>query len=129
MIKAIFFDFFGVINIDGGLNHEIAEFIRINNDKYLFAILSAVQGDLRDWLTIHGINDYLSLVQTTSKLGVSKAEPEFYKKSLEALAIKPDEVIFVDDSPQYTKLARELGLMVLDYNSQKSFAEQIKPLL
>ena len=41
MIKVIFFDFYGVINIDEQPNREIIEFLQANNDKYLFGILSA----------------------------------------------------------------------------------------
>lgn len=129
MIKVIFFDFYGVINIDGKPNREIAEFIQENNGKYLFGILSAANIDIHDWLIIHGINDYFALVQTTGKLGLSKASKEFYKKALEVLSLDANSVVFVDDVADYIEVAREAGIHGIVYDSRQNFMGQIKPLL
>lgn len=129
MIKAVFFDYFGVLNVGDELNQEITEFIKINNGRYLFAILSAMQGDLRDWLVGHSINDYFALVQTTGMLGIKKEEPMFYQNALNVLNIKADQAIFVDDNPRYIQIARKLGIVGLHYDSQKNFKEQVGPLL
>ena len=129
MIKAVLFDFYGVIDLDGELNREVAEFLNANNDKYLFGILSAANIDLHDWLITHGINDYFAVVQTTSKAGKNKLDPAFYTDVLKALAIKPENTIFVDDNPAYVELAQGIGVWALLYSPQKNFKEQIKPLL
>lgn len=129
MIKAIFFDFYGVINLDDELNREIAEFLNANNDKYLFGILSAANIDLHDWLITHGVNDFFAVVQTTSKAGKSKLDPAFYMDVLKALAIKPENAIFVDDNSEYVDLAQGIGMLAMLYSPQKNFKEQIKPLL
>ncbi len=129
MIKAILFDFYGVINLDGELNREIAEFLNTNNDKYLFGILSAANIDLHDWLITHGINDYFAVVQTTSKAGKSKLDPLFYTDVLKTLSVKPESTVFVDDNSAYVEVAQELGLWALLYNPRQNFLDQIKPLL
>lgn len=129
MIKAVFFDFYGVIDLDGELNREIAEFLNTNNDKYLFGILSAANIDLHDWLITHGINDYFAVVQTTGKAGKSKSDNNFYLEVLEKLSIKPEEAIFVDDNLSYVDFARDIKMKSLLYNSEINFVEQLKPLL
>lgn len=126
MIKAIFFDFYGVINIDGQVNREIVEFLQTNNDKYLFGILSAANIDLHDWLITHGINDYFALVQTTRKVGLSKSDPEFYKTALDLLSVKPKEAVFVDDLKEYIEIAKKLHIRALHYKLNRNFIEQLQ---
>ena len=110
MIKAIFWDFYGVINIQGQLNPELAEFIKRNKDEYRFAILSASDVDLHPWLQQNNIDRYFDLVQTTNELGIAKSDPRFYESALDKLKLRPHEAIFVDDTQQYLCVAAKLGV-------------------
>ena len=129
MIRAIFWDFYGVINIEGHLNPEVAEFIKLSNGKYVFAILSASNKDLHPWLEQNNINEYFDLVQITKELGISKTDPNFYNSALNKLNIKPDEVLFVDDIESYLNVAKVLGINTLLYDSTQKLSSQIVKLL
>jgi putative hydrolase of the HAD superfamily len=129
MIKVIFWDFFGVINIDGQLNPEVAEFIKLNKDKYKFAILSASNVDLHPWLQQNAIDDCFDLVQITKELGMSKTAPSFYKAALDKLNTKAHEVLFVDDIESYLNVAKDLGINTLLYDSSQKLNIQINRLL
>jgi len=129
MIKAIFFDFYGVVNVEGKINREVAEFLQGNNGRYLFVILSAANIDLHDWLITHGVNDYFAVVQTTYKAGKSKSDPKFYNNVIEKLDLRPEEVIMIDDSPSYIELVQNLGMWGLLYIPNQNFLSQLKPLL
>jgi putative hydrolase of the HAD superfamily len=118
MIKAIFWDFFGVINIDGKLNPEVAKFIKLNKNKYKFAILSASNSDLRPWLKDEDILDYFSLIQITSEVNLTKTDPNFYIKALEAINLKPNETLFIDDIQSYLDVASKLGIKTKLYTGQ-----------
>ena len=118
MIKAIFWDFFGVINIDGKLNPEVAKFIKLNKNKYKFAILSASNSDLRPWLKDEDILDYFSLIQITSEVNLTKTDPNFYLKALEAINLKPNETLFIDDIQSYLDVASKLGIKTKLYTGQ-----------
>jgi HAD superfamily hydrolase (TIGR01509 family) len=118
MIKAIFWDFFGVINIDGKLNPEVAKFIKLNKNKYKFAILSASNIDLRPWLKENGILDLFKLVQITSEVNLTKTDPNFYIKALEKLNVKANEALFVDDIQSYLDVASKLGIKTELYTGQ-----------
>lgn len=118
MIKAIFWDFFGVINIDGKLNPEVAKFIKLNKNKYKFAILSASNLDLRPWLKDEDILDYFSLIQITSEVNLTKTDPNFYIKALEAINLKPNETLFIDDIRSYLDVASKLGIKTKLYTGQ-----------
>jgi HAD superfamily hydrolase (TIGR01509 family) len=118
MIKAIFWDFFGVINIDGKLNPEVAKFIKLNKNKYKFAILSASNVDLKPWLKDEDILDYFSLIQITSEVNLTKTDPNFYIKALEAINLKPNETLFIDDIQNYLDVASKLGIKTKLYMGQ-----------
>ena len=118
MIKAIFWDFFGVINIDGKLNKEISYFLKSNKDKYKFAILSASNTDLRPWLKENGILDLFKLIQITSEVNLTKTDPDFYIKALEALNLKPNDTLFIDDIQSYLDVAAKIGIKTQLYTQQ-----------
>jgi putative hydrolase of the HAD superfamily len=118
MIKAIFWDFFGVINIDGKLNQDVANFIEHNSKKYTFAILSASNVDLKPWLKDEDILDYFSLIQITSEVNLTKTDPNFYIKALEAINLKPNETLFIDDIQSYLDVASKLGIKTKLYTGQ-----------
>jgi len=118
MIKAIFWDFFGVIYIDGKLNKEISDFLKSNKDKYKFAILSASNTDLRPWLKDNDILDYFSLIQITSEVKLTKTDPNFYIKALETINLKPNETLFIDDIQSYLDVAAKLGIKTQLYTQQ-----------
>lgn len=118
MIKAIFWDFFGVIYIDGKLNKEISDFLKSNKDKYKFAILSASNTDLRPWLKDNDILDYFSLIQITSEVKLTKTDPNFYIKALAELNLKSNEVLFIDDIQSYLDVAAKLGIKTQLYTQQ-----------
>ena len=129
MTKAIFFDFFGVLERHGEPNTEIREFLQTHNNKYLFGVLSAASIDLTPWLEQFGMAEYFSLIETTRQIGMSKTNQKFYKKALQIFELKPEEVIFVDDNQFNIQTAESLGIPSLYYNSHKNFLSQIKPLL
>ncbi len=129
MIKAIFWDFYGVINIDGEVNPEVAAFIKANNGKYKFAVLSAANSDLRPWLEEKGILDCFELVQTTKDLGVSKSDAKFYKHAMDQLFVNPEEVLFIDDIEGYLDIASRLGIRGIHYEYGKSIDNLLEGLL
>ncbi len=129
MIKAILFDFYGVVNLNGEVNAQILEFIKTNKTLYSFGILSATKKDLSDWLLAHGIIGYFDYVQTAGKSAKSKLDPLYYTDAISALGLNPSEILFVDDNNYYVILARGLGMVVVHYDPDKDFPSQITPLL
>lgn len=129
MTKAIFFDFFGVLERHGEPNLEIKEFLQTYNNKYLFGVLSAASIDLHPWLEQFGMAEYFSLIETTRQIGMSKTNQKFYKKALQIFELKPSEVIFVDDNSLNIETAQSLKIPSLHYDAQQNFLSQIKPLL
>ncbi len=126
MIKAIFFDFYGVINLAGELNSEVSDFVKANHQQYKFAVLSAADTDLHEWLNAKGIGQFFDIVQTTAEIGISKTSPEFFTIPLKKLNLQADEVLFVDDIETYILVAHRLGFRVVLYDYDANLVEQLK---
>lgn len=54
--------------------------------------------------------DHLDRQFYSCELGVAKPDPEFFLAILRALALRPDEVLFIDDLPANVAAARSVGL-------------------
>jgi putative hydrolase of the HAD superfamily len=57
--------------------------------------------------------DVFDVIVESSKVGVRKPEPEFYKIACDLLAIEPDEAVMLDDLGVNLKPARELGMRTI----------------
>lgn len=125
MIKAILFDFYGVINLEGVFNQEILEFIKNNSTMYKFGIISATRSDINAWLMRHDVVAYFSYVQTAAKVQKSKLNPDYFTDALRALELQPNEVMVVDDNNYYVLIAQDLGINAVHYDPGKDFLSQI----
>lgn len=62
------------------------------------------------------------------KLGLSKPDPDIYKLVCSKMNVKPSEVIFLDDSPQNLKPAREMGITTVLVKSPIRALKDLKEL-
>jgi putative hydrolase of the HAD superfamily len=64
-----------------------------------------------------GLDDVLSLFDViieSSKAGVRKPDPRFYRMACDALGIEPHEAVFLDDLGINLKPAREMGMHTIN---------------
>ena len=67
-------------------------------------------------ITADGRDEVLGLFDViieSSKVGVRKPDPRFYELACEALAIEPDEAVFLDDLGINLKPARAMGMTTI----------------
>jgi HAD superfamily hydrolase (TIGR01509 family) len=122
MIKAIIFDFFGVVCTYVGfdnvvvLNRELLELIAAVKPKYKIAILSnASQELIEESLKQNSVSELFDVVITSSKSGFVKPQPEIFELTLTELGVTPKEALFIDDSTSNAAAAKELGLVSVHY--------------
>ena len=77
----------------------------------------------------HGIGHYLNHLYCSYRMGVCKPSAEFFNNILEAEGIKPDEVLFVDDSKRNIEAAARLGINTLWVDSDKDWLPELKAKL
>ena len=74
------------------------------------------------------ILDVFDVIVESSRIGVRKPEPEFYRIACESLEIEPSEAVMLDDLGVNLKPARELGMTtikVVDPNQALSELERV----
>ena len=61
----------------------------------------------------HGIADVLDRVFYSQEVGLRKPGEEIFRHALREMNWQPEDVLFIEDSPQHVATARRLGLRVL----------------
>lgn len=78
--------------------------------SYKLAVVSDAWPSLEDVFVHAGLRDYFSAFIISSQIGVRKPDPRMFNAALDALGIKPEEALFVDDNKKNCDGARALGL-------------------
>lgn len=107
----------------GYTNPSLLEFIKSNQDKYIFGIISTTNYDLKDIVQKDGMSSLFKLILTSGETGIDKTNPEIYKIALDRLNIKPEETIFIDNQKDYLNIASSLDIKTILYdgNLDKNF--------
>ncbi|MEI6042670.1 MAG: HAD-IA family hydrolase [bacterium] len=119
-IKTIFVDAGGVLYLNNNgmacLNAELIQFIKTNQEKYIFVLISDTDLDLDDTLKKDGIDRLFKLVMTSAKAKLSKDEPEIYRQILFTMGLKAKEVVFIDNTQIFLDAAFALGINTILYD-------------
>lgn len=121
-IKAILIDAGGVLYLkdDHGrayLNPQLFDFIKKNQAKYVFGVISDALHDLESILKHDGIRDLFQVVVTSGLTGLDKSQPQIYQLTLEQLELQAEEVLLIDNLPEYIDAARRVGLGTILYSN------------
>ncbi len=79
----------------------------------LAVFTSAVPEHCATALAVHDLNPYFERVVYAHDLGVNKSSPEAFRLATEALGVKPEDCILLDDSVRSCRAAKEAGLTAI----------------
>lgn len=63
---------------------------------------------------------------SANELGLNKKDPQGYKIIAEKLGVKPNEILFIDDSIENVKAAQNAGLQAVQFVSNKQLIPWLK---
>jgi len=69
---------------------------------------------------------YFDYVFNSYHMGKSKMDPSHFGDVVEALQVKPEEILFVDDNEGHIERARRQGWKTIRYDNKNNFIDQIK---
>lgn len=75
------------------------------------------------------IMELFHLVVESSKVGVRKPEPEFYRIALEMAGVQADETVFLDDLGVNLKPARQMGMRTIKVVEPKSALAELSEMV
>lgn len=109
----------------GELPEERYHFVRSLKDKYMLGVLSNTNSiHEKEFVKIidHAVGwrNFENLFQGlgySHALGERKPNPEVFSMCLDNLGFKPNETLFIDDTPEHVEGAKKAGLRAIHLNS------------
>lgn len=129
MIKAIIFDFFGVIEVGGEPNKPLLDFIKNSlKPKYKIAMISNSSGRGARELLKEELDIFDELV-FSGEVGISKPHTSIFEITANRLHLEPQECVFIDDSALHCEGAQASGMRAIVYEDYSQMISELEALL
>ncbi|KKQ56686.1 MAG: HAD-superfamily hydrolase, subfamily IA, variant 3 [Parcubacteria group bacterium GW2011_GWA2_38_13] len=114
-----------------GYREEMLEYIKKNlKGKYKLAILS---NQIKTWiepiLKEKKFEEVFDVIITSYNTGFAKPDIRIYKKAIQALGVKAQECIYIEDKPRNVGPAEALGMKVILFQSYDQCINDLNNLL
>ncbi len=97
--------------------------------RYFMATLNNEPREINDYRIQHfGLPQLFSAFFSSCYLGVRKPQLEAYRKALAISQRRPEESLFIDDSPVNIEAARDLGMNAILYAGANELRAELKEL-
>lgn len=130
MIKAVIFDYGGVINRHLRLQPQILNLAKeLRQQQVITAVLSNMIAPIAWYVKRRGgIQDFAPVV-ISSDVGYSKPNPKIYRLIIDKLGVRPEECIFIDNRKRNIIPAQSLGLKVVLARKPEQVVADVKNML
>lgn len=109
------------------LNEQILEYLKTVKDKFRLAVFTTdiIQDDP---LIKEKIDPIFEKIYSASKLGITKKIKESYEFLAKDLNVKPEEILFIDDTESNIVPAKEAGFKTHHYKNNGELLEYLKSI-
>jgi len=127
-------EFFHMFNsIFDSLNYKLLDFIKkLRQEKsYKVFALSNTNSLHVEYLAknIIDLREHFDQVFYSYELGMIKPDPKIFLHVLERINYEPSECIFIDDNRKNVNVAKQIGMIGLQFRNETKFFEDIKCLI
>ncbi|MFX0000140.1 MAG: HAD family hydrolase [Candidatus Hodarchaeota archaeon] len=124
--EELWFDLYSQVT---DISSEMAEIIeRLHQADYTVSLMSNTHDIHAKSNLLRGFYDIFDNVFLSNEIGFIKPDMDKYKYVLKKLDTKPKKCIFIDDKIQNLVPARQLGIIVIRFESFEKFKEQLNEL-
>lgn len=107
------------------MKHNYNTFLLSNTNE---PHIEAIELELENEHGIKNFDDYFDKVYYSCRIGMRKPDKEIFELVLNGNKLKPEETVFIDDSPQHVKAAGELGINAFLLQKNMSVNDLLKQL-
>jgi FMN phosphatase YigB (HAD superfamily) len=126
MIKAVIFDFFGVIVSPVGRQGILDDVLWLHS-TYKTAILSNTSlRVLNKYFPGGEYKEYFDELILSYDEGINKPNPDIYFLAAERLGVNVSECLFVDDSEGNVRGAENVGMNAILYRGREDFVKKLR---
>ena len=114
----------------GTANTELIEYARQLRPRYRTGILSnSFVGAREREQAAYGFEDLVDEIVYSHEVGMSKPDPGIYALVCARLKVRPQEMVFVDDTEMCVTGARDSGIHAVHYRNNNQAIEEIEKLV
>ena len=121
---------------DGLPQRNLEALQRLRREGYGLSILSNTNPFMMGWALSqdfdgngHSLADYVDALYLSYQMKVMKPSAEIFRHVLEAEGVRPEELLFVDDSSHNISAAQELGIATFQPVNGEDWTEELFQLL
>ena len=121
---------------DGLPQRNLEALQRLRREGYGLSILSNTNPFMMGWALSqnfdgngHSLADYVDALYLSYQMKVMKPSAEIFHRVLEAESVRPEELLFVDDSSHNISAAQELGIATFQPINGEDWTEELFQLL
>lgn len=101
------------------LNDGFLDFIKAVRLKYKLAIISNDSSRWSKYLREKfNINQYFDVISISGDLGIRKPDDRIFRLTIEKLAVRAEECMYIDDRRGYLETAKKVGINTILFNSR-----------
>lgn len=126
MIKAVFFDTFGVIYRHREVNERVISLAEDLKTRYQIGIISNVSRVSFDSILDKDRQAMFDIIVLSDEVGSMKPAPEIYQLAADRLQLAPEQCLFIDDSLTNVEGAARAGMHGIVYENFESMRESLK---
>ncbi|HEX5448134.1 MAG TPA: HAD-IA family hydrolase [Candidatus Saccharimonadales bacterium] len=129
MIKAIIFDFFGVVEKDGSPDDELVELIKTGlKPEYKIGMISNSSGAAIRQL-LGKATDIFDDIVVSGQVNLYKPEPAIYELAARRLNVGPEQCVYIDDTLIRCDGARTAGMQAIVYKDFRQVKTELEAIL
>ena len=121
---------------DGLPQRNLEALQRLRREGYGLSILSNTNPFMMGWALSqdfdgngHSLADYVDALYLSYQMKVMKPSAEFFRRVLEAEGVRPEELLFVDDTSHNISAAQELGIATFQPVNGEDWTTELFQLL
>ncbi len=107
---------------------DVLAIARALRPRYTTAILTNGTTRIEGECARLGLTDELDHLFNSARVGYAKPDRRVFEHALAALAVKPDECVFTDDSEHKLSGARDLGMHTIHYTGAAALIDALRAL-
>ena len=101
------------------LNDGFLDFIKVTRRQYKLAIISNDSSRWSKYLREKfNINQYFDVISISGDLRIQKSDKRIFQLTVEKLAVRANDCLYIDDREENLEAARKLGMNTIMLNSR-----------
>ncbi len=111
------------------IDWKIIAFLREMRNTHKVGLISNAWDGLRPWIRKEKFDDAFDVLVISAEVGIAKPMPGIYHHALDALGVRPEEAVFVDDFSENIEACRKLGMKGVLFRSAEQALADLKNIL